>query len=181
MTSSHTLSGQSPRATAQHALPAPGERRRLRELWDLTPQQVAVAFGVRAATVRSWESGRSQPRGKRREAYRRFLQGLAQRADIQPRTPVLPASRSPEPSSAPAAPATGEPANASVPEARLAPSVATVPAAQAPGSAAVGWAREADTTSQPAWMRRVGAVAVVFGGWALALVLLDTWLPGWTG
>lgn len=178
MKSSHTLSRQAPRATAQHALPAPGERRRLRELWDLTPQQVAVAFGVRAATVRSWESGRSQPRGERREAYRRFLQGLAQRADPQPRTAVLPASRRPEPSRALAASAAGEPANASVPEARLAPSVAASPA---PGSAAAGWAREADTTSQPAWMRRVGAVAVVFGGWALVLVLLDTWLPGWTG
>ncbi|MER5874107.1 helix-turn-helix domain-containing protein, partial [Streptomyces sp. NPDC002044] len=85
MTTSRTMSRLSARETAQNALPAPGERRRLRELWDLTPQQVATAFGVRAATVRSWESGRSEPKGQRRDAYRRFLQGLAQRADLRPR------------------------------------------------------------------------------------------------
>ncbi|MEU8777104.1 helix-turn-helix domain-containing protein [Streptomyces sp. NPDC048606] len=59
-------------------LPAPEERRRLREQWGLSTRQVAVAFGVKPATVRSWESGRSAPRGGRRDAYRRFLAGLAQ-------------------------------------------------------------------------------------------------------
>ncbi|MFF2776044.1 helix-turn-helix domain-containing protein [Streptomyces sp. NPDC058052] len=59
-------------------LPEPGERRRLREQWGLSTRQVARAFGVTPATVRSWESGRSTPRGARREAYRRFLAGLAQ-------------------------------------------------------------------------------------------------------
>ncbi|MFF8409495.1 helix-turn-helix domain-containing protein [Streptomyces omiyaensis] len=59
-------------------LPEPGERRRLREQWGLSTRQVALAFGVTPATVRSWECGRSTPRGGRREAYRRFLAGLAQ-------------------------------------------------------------------------------------------------------
>lgn len=59
-------------------LPDPGERRRLREQWGLSTRQVALAFGVTPATVRSWERGRSAPRGGRKEAYRRFLAGLAQ-------------------------------------------------------------------------------------------------------
>ncbi|MGW6821034.1 helix-turn-helix domain-containing protein [Streptomyces sp. NPDC055005] len=72
------------------ALPDPGERKRLREAWKLTPRQVASAFGVTPATVRSWESGHTSPTGKRREAYARFLKGLAQ----EPRTHRAPAARS---------------------------------------------------------------------------------------
>ncbi|MFB7340266.1 helix-turn-helix domain-containing protein [Streptomyces hydrogenans] len=63
-------------------LPEPGERRRLRERWGLSTRQVALAFGVTPATIRSWESGRSTPRGGRKEAYRRFLAGLDQHGDI---------------------------------------------------------------------------------------------------
>ncbi|MFJ6728307.1 helix-turn-helix domain-containing protein [Streptomyces sp. NPDC091281] len=59
-------------------LPTPEERARLRHAWQLTPQQVADAFGVTAATVRSWETGRSTPTGLRRAAYAAFLSGLAQ-------------------------------------------------------------------------------------------------------
>lgn len=59
-------------------LPEPAERRRLREQWGLSTRQVAVAFGVTPATVRSWECGRAAPRGSRKEAYRRFLAGLAE-------------------------------------------------------------------------------------------------------
>ncbi|MFF6888447.1 helix-turn-helix domain-containing protein [Streptomyces sp. NPDC012421] len=74
--SSHpTTASTSPRA---RDLPEAGERRRLREQWGLSTRQVAAAFGVTPATVRSWESGRSAPRGGRKEAYRRFLAGLAQ-------------------------------------------------------------------------------------------------------
>ncbi|MFE5620561.1 helix-turn-helix domain-containing protein [Streptomyces virginiae] len=65
-------------------LPEPGERRRLREQWGLSTGQVAVAFGVTPATVRSWECGRSTPRGGRKEAYQRFLAGLAQHGDLAP-------------------------------------------------------------------------------------------------
>lgn len=137
-----------------------------------------MAFGVRAATVRSWESGRSQPRGKRREAYGRFLQGLAQRADLQPRTPVLPASRSPEPPGAPAQ-APRESVKSAAREAGPVPSGRVV--IPAPGGAAGACSRAAATTSEGGWGPRVGAVAVVLGGWALMLVLLDTCLPGWAG
>ncbi|MFJ9633226.1 helix-turn-helix domain-containing protein [Streptomyces sp. NPDC101175] len=59
-------------------LPAPEERARLRRAWQLTDEQVAAAFGVTTATVRSWESGRTTPTGLRRAAYAAFLSGLAQ-------------------------------------------------------------------------------------------------------
>ncbi|GGR69753.1 helix-turn-helix domain-containing protein [Streptomyces roseolus] len=62
-------------------LPEPDERRQLRERWGLSTRQVATAFGVTPATVRSWERGRSAPRGGRKEAYRRFLAGLAQHGE----------------------------------------------------------------------------------------------------
>ncbi|MEU1552585.1 hypothetical protein ABZ517_07655 [Streptomyces scabiei] len=58
-------------------LPAPEERARLRRAWGLTEGQVADAFGVAVATVRSREAGRSAPRGLRRAAYAAFLGGLA--------------------------------------------------------------------------------------------------------
>lgn len=57
-------------------LPVPNERRRLREAAELTLDEVAEAVGVAAATVRSWESGRTSPRGRKRDAYARFLAGL---------------------------------------------------------------------------------------------------------
>ncbi|MER7763507.1 helix-turn-helix domain-containing protein [Streptomyces sp. NPDC097619] len=96
------------RTSRPGGLPEPAERRRLREQWGLTPRQVAVAFGVTPATVGSWERGRSTPRGTRREAYRRFLEGLAQHAPAPTETtrPSLPTSLLPP---APAAPRRTEP------------------------------------------------------------------------
>ncbi|MFF0556024.1 sigma factor-like helix-turn-helix DNA-binding protein [Streptomyces sp. NPDC004266] len=65
------------RSTADSAssvpLPAPKERRRLREALALSEEQVAEAMGVTKATVRSWETGRSAPRGRKREAYAKLL------------------------------------------------------------------------------------------------------------
>lgn len=55
------------------ALPSPKERRRLREAIPLSEEQVAEALGVTRATVRAWETGRSAPRGRKREAYARLL------------------------------------------------------------------------------------------------------------
>ncbi|WP_060178850.1 transcriptional regulator [Streptomyces sp. IMTB 1903] len=57
-------------------LPAPHERRSLREAAELTLDEVAAAMGVSAATVRHWESGRTNPRGRKHAAYARFLDGL---------------------------------------------------------------------------------------------------------
>ncbi|MFF5781970.1 helix-turn-helix domain-containing protein [Streptomyces virginiae] len=61
------------------SLPAPKERRRLREAAELTHDEVAAAVGVTASTVRSWESGRTAPRGRKRELYTQFLARLAAR------------------------------------------------------------------------------------------------------
>ncbi|MEV7169370.1 helix-turn-helix transcriptional regulator [Streptomyces sp. NPDC093224] len=151
-------------------LPEPSARRRLREQWDLTTQQVAAAFGVTPATVRSWERGRSTPRGERREAYRRFLAGLAQQGttgSALPRAAVggaaspaaddgrrhLPAA-TPAPSvsgasrptpatpAAPAAPASPAAATAPAAPAAVTPSAGAVvaPSAAAPASGPVGLA-----------------------------------------
>ncbi|WP_405478947.1 helix-turn-helix domain-containing protein [Streptomyces sp. NBC_00009] len=54
-------------------LPAPKERRRLRESKSLTQAQVAAKVGVTRETVRAWESGRSTPTGHKRETYAKLL------------------------------------------------------------------------------------------------------------
>ncbi|MFD5428891.1 sigma factor-like helix-turn-helix DNA-binding protein [Streptomyces sp. NPDC127084] len=54
-------------------LPSPKERRRLRESKAFSEEQVAQAVGVTRATVRSWETGRTSPRGRKREAYAKLL------------------------------------------------------------------------------------------------------------
>ncbi|WP_328300394.1 helix-turn-helix domain-containing protein [Streptomyces sp. NBC_00435] len=59
------------------SLPTPKERRRLREAADLTHDEVAAAVGVTSNTVRSWETGRTHPRGRKREAYAKLLSRLA--------------------------------------------------------------------------------------------------------
>ncbi|MGW5866024.1 sigma factor-like helix-turn-helix DNA-binding protein [Streptomyces sp. NPDC055239] len=65
--------------TQSHAtpLPSPKERRRLREAKSLSQADIAARVGVTRETVRSWESGRSAPRGRRREVYTRLLAELA--------------------------------------------------------------------------------------------------------
>ncbi|MER7912156.1 sigma factor-like helix-turn-helix DNA-binding protein [Streptomyces sp. NPDC096068] len=60
-------------STPSVTLPGPKERRRLREALALSEEQVAEAMGVTKATVKAWETGRSAPRGRKREAYARLL------------------------------------------------------------------------------------------------------------
>ncbi|MGW2293787.1 helix-turn-helix domain-containing protein [Streptomyces violaceorubidus] len=59
-------------------LPAPKARRRLRETAALTQTQLATRLGVTPGTVRAWESGRTTPRGRKREAYAKLLKTLAE-------------------------------------------------------------------------------------------------------
>ncbi|MGW7204102.1 sigma factor-like helix-turn-helix DNA-binding protein [Streptomyces sp. NPDC054837] len=59
-------------------LPPPEERRRLREAGSLTQAQVAERVGATRETVRAWESGRTNPRGRKREAYAKLLDSLAE-------------------------------------------------------------------------------------------------------
>ncbi|MEV6478732.1 sigma factor-like helix-turn-helix DNA-binding protein [Streptomyces sp. NPDC051576] len=63
-------------------LPPPKERRRLREAGSLTQAQVAARMGVSRETVRSWETGRTTPRGRKREAYGKLLTSLEQEATV---------------------------------------------------------------------------------------------------
>ncbi|MDG9720912.1 helix-turn-helix domain-containing protein [Streptomyces sp. DH24] len=63
-------------------LPPPKERRRLREAASLTRTQVAARLGVPRETVRSWETGRTKPRGRKREASAKLLNSLATEAVV---------------------------------------------------------------------------------------------------
>ncbi|MFZ4185321.1 helix-turn-helix domain-containing protein [Streptomyces pseudogriseolus] len=82
-------------------LPPPDERRRLREARALTRAHLAKRLGVRPDTVRSWESGRSTPRGRNRVAYAELLSALA--AETEGLTPDQ-APQEPQEPQAPQAP-----------------------------------------------------------------------------
>ncbi len=81
---------------AAQPLPSPKERRRLREAKSLSEEQVAAALGVTRATVRSWETGRTSPRGRKREAYARLI-GTADAMSTPPAPPPPPVEPSVKP------------------------------------------------------------------------------------
>lgn len=92
-------------------LPTPKERRRLREAADLTHDEVAAAVGVTSNTVRSWETGRTHPRGRKLEAYSKLLSRLstdesANSAPSGPSGPSGPTARA-DGSASPDGPAAG--------------------------------------------------------------------------
>ncbi|HET6859071.1 MAG TPA: sigma factor-like helix-turn-helix DNA-binding protein [Streptomyces sp.] len=64
---------QSTRTVSAPPLPSPKERRRLREAKSLSHEQIATAIGVTRETVRSWETGRTSPKGRNRKAYAKLL------------------------------------------------------------------------------------------------------------
>ncbi|WP_329456068.1 helix-turn-helix domain-containing protein [Streptomyces sp. NBC_01497] len=72
MTQSTTRSTPTPLAPTPPA-PPPKERRRLREGKAMTVKQLAATVGVAQSTVKSWETGRSQPSGRKGEQYVRLL------------------------------------------------------------------------------------------------------------
>lgn len=69
--------GRAVKQSPSTPLPPPDERRRLREAQSLTQAQVAARVGVARETVRSWETGRTTPRGRKRDAYAKLLAELA--------------------------------------------------------------------------------------------------------
>ncbi|MET4927034.1 helix-turn-helix transcriptional regulator, partial [Streptomyces sp. PSRA5] len=73
------------RTSSVPPLPSPKERRRLREAKAMTERQVAVALGVTRTTVRAWETGRTDPQGRKREAYARLLAAYAAELDEKKR------------------------------------------------------------------------------------------------
>ncbi|MFE0806967.1 helix-turn-helix domain-containing protein [Streptomyces sp. NPDC058794] len=78
-------------------LPPPKARRRLRESAALTQAQLAARVGVTRETVRAWESGRTTPRGRKREAYAKLLSTLAEEAAARRAKPTLTPEPEPQP------------------------------------------------------------------------------------
>ncbi|SCK24270.1 DNA-binding transcriptional regulator YiaG, contains XRE-type HTH domain [Streptomyces sp. ScaeMP-e48] len=121
-------------------LPSPKERRRLREAKSLSEEQVAEAVGVTRATVRSWETGRTSPRGRKRALYAKLI---APDPEPVPATRPKAVRRKERPERpAPAA----EPVSVA-PAPALAP--APTPAAVAPAAVAPRSAREPVPTGSP--------------------------------
>ncbi|MFJ8820194.1 helix-turn-helix domain-containing protein [Streptomyces sp. NPDC102467] len=83
--------------SAATPLPTPKERRRLREAKSLTQAQIATKVGVTRETIRSWESGRTAPRGRKREAYAKLLTDLTGRPPARDRNRDQNSARQPEP------------------------------------------------------------------------------------
>ncbi|MFE5599481.1 sigma factor-like helix-turn-helix DNA-binding protein [Streptomyces coelicoflavus] len=87
-------------------LPPPKARRHLRETAALTQAQLASRVGVTPGTVRAWESGRTTPRGRKREAYAQLLRTLADeetaRQTTQPPHPDPESAPETDPAQAPA-------------------------------------------------------------------------------
>ncbi|MFD0040148.1 helix-turn-helix domain-containing protein [Streptomyces anulatus] len=109
-------------------LPSPKERRRLREAKSLSEEQVAAAVGVTRATVRSWETGRTSPRGRKRALYAKLIapepEALATTAPAAmtaptpvPTAPETVPESAAEPTPAPSAEPTHGPAPEAPPEA----------------------------------------------------------------
>ncbi|RDG35816.1 helix-turn-helix domain-containing protein [Streptomyces corynorhini] len=81
MTQNTTRKAAEPAVTAlsgapDASLPSPTERRRLREAKSMTEKQVATAVGVTRSTIRSWETGRTTPRGRKGQTYAKLLAGI---------------------------------------------------------------------------------------------------------
>ncbi|RKT06437.1 DNA-directed RNA polymerase specialized sigma24 family protein [Streptomyces sp. 3211.6] len=95
---------------SERGLPPPKERRRLRESGELTHEQVATELGVSPGTVRSWETGRTEPGARTRAAYADLLDRLARAGanrSAGPNTrPGRAAKRAPKPPSTPPRPTT---------------------------------------------------------------------------
>ncbi|MCZ0211368.1 helix-turn-helix domain-containing protein, partial [Streptomyces sp. UMAF16] len=117
---------------AQDDLPAPEERKRLREAAGLSQEQIAKALKSRRETIGNWESGVTEPRPPKRAAYARLLEGLAARFPAPTAdTPADPVPAVPEAFTGPAPEPVPAPAPAAVPPSRprAAASSTTRPAA----------------------------------------------------
>ncbi|MFF0744377.1 sigma factor-like helix-turn-helix DNA-binding protein [Streptomyces sp. NPDC004111] len=137
---STTATSSAPSApAAAEELPPPRERRRLREAKALSQAQVAAIVGVTRETVRSWETGRTSPRGRKREVYTRLLAGIARELRTQgeavPVRTAGPAAvgRKPASPATPKSPGTPKPSAARKPPTTARPTAAA--ASSAPSTA----------------------------------------------
>ncbi|MFD6204852.1 helix-turn-helix domain-containing protein [Streptomyces rubiginosohelvolus] len=128
-------------------LPSPKERRRLRKAKSLSEEEVAAAVGVTRATVRSWETGRTSPRGRKRALYAKLI---APEPAVKPPAVKPPAVKPPavKPSVVKPPAVTPEAAAAAVPEAAV-PEAPDLPVAP-PVPEAPPAAPPADPPSAPA-------------------------------
>ncbi|MDT9688725.1 sigma factor-like helix-turn-helix DNA-binding protein [Streptomyces sp. P9(2023)] len=106
------------------SIPSPKERRRLREARGLSEDQLAEAMGVTRATVRSWETGRTTPRGRKQEAYAKLIGAYEDEGSPTPDEPKPPQKPNPTSTQAPTqAPArTPTPTHSPAPRPQLADS-----------------------------------------------------------
>ncbi|MFJ6145566.1 helix-turn-helix domain-containing protein [Streptomyces anulatus] len=138
-------------------LPSPKERRRLREAKSLSEEQVAAAVGVTRATVRSWETGRTSPRGRKRALYAKLIapepEAIATTTPAAAMTAPAPTPEAPTP--APKAPETAPEA---VPQtaSKTAPESAAETAGESAGESAGDRNTDTDTGTEV----RAGAEAV---------------------
>ncbi|MFJ1603143.1 sigma factor-like helix-turn-helix DNA-binding protein [Streptomyces sp. NPDC088253] len=109
--------------TPETPLPSPKDRRRLREAQSLSQADVAAAVGVTRATVRSWENGRTTPRGSKRDAYARLLTGTEEVTTHQenPAPALVGAATGPVQASPDRAEPTPEPPSETSPASELGP------------------------------------------------------------
>ncbi|MFJ9621412.1 helix-turn-helix domain-containing protein [Streptomyces sp. NPDC101181] len=151
-------------------LPSPKERRRLREAKSLSEAQVAAAVGVTRATVRSWETGRTSPRGRKRTLYARLIAsgppqkakstGTAPEPTAPPEPPPSPEPVASQPSGAPAEP--DEAADADADE--------TVKATEEPAKASAEEPEEPVEPEEPSGPSPAEAFDALYGRCAPALV-----------
>ncbi|NEC20297.1 helix-turn-helix domain-containing protein [Streptomyces parvus] len=96
---------------AQEDLPAPAERKRLREAAGLSQAQIAKVLEARREAVGNWETGKTEPRPPKRAAYARLLEGLADRFPAsdapEPPIPEMFTDAPPQPVAAPPVPQSG--------------------------------------------------------------------------
>lgn len=111
------------RTSSEPPLPSPRERRRLREAKAMTEKEMAAALGVTRTTLRSWETGRTTPQGRKREAYARLLAEYA--AELDAKKPARRGRRSKE---------AGDAVDARQPATPPAPVTAAEPARETPAT-----------------------------------------------
>ncbi|MFB7404063.1 helix-turn-helix domain-containing protein [Streptomyces rubiginosohelvolus] len=125
-------------------LPSPKERRRLREAKSLSEEEVAAAVGVTRATVRSWETGRASPRGRKRALYAKLI---APEPAVKPPAVKPPAVKPPAVTPEAAAAAVPEAAVPAAPDLPVAPPVPEAPPAAPPADPPPAPAPNSDTRS----------------------------------
>ncbi|MGW8375645.1 helix-turn-helix domain-containing protein [Streptomyces sp. ODS28] len=117
-------------------LPPPEERARLRKAAGVTQARLAKVLRSTPQTVKNWESGRSEPRPPRLQAYQRLLDGWAEQHPPEDAAPgTSPASAAP--SETPQAASAAAPAPVQNPPPRSAdvqPAPKAAPASRRPGT-----------------------------------------------